>query len=267
MRVMLALKLTLAPLLVAAATLAARRWGPRVGGLLMGLPLTTGPIFLLLAIEQGPRFAAAATVGILYGLAGLAAFAAAYAAVSRRTGWPVSLAAATAAFVAGSAAARILGNDPVTAGLTAWLALIAVVSRMPRPEHRPAAPMAPRWDLSVRMLAVAALTLTITAVAARLGPVPSGIVGTYPVAITVVVTFTHAQLGRGGAVTMLRGIVLSWISFVSCFLAIGLALEPWGIAPAAGLGLLAAMVTAFAVLRADRIVARAEISSDLIDNG
>jgi hypothetical protein len=59
----LLLKLTLAPLLVAAATLVAQKWGPRVGGLLMGLPLTTGPIFLLLAIDQGPHFAAGATVG------------------------------------------------------------------------------------------------------------------------------------------------------------------------------------------------------------
>ena len=40
---MLLLKLTLAPLLVVAATLAAQKWGPRVGGLLLGLPLTTSP--------------------------------------------------------------------------------------------------------------------------------------------------------------------------------------------------------------------------------
>jgi hypothetical protein len=75
---LLLLKLTLAPLLVAAATLVARRWGPRVGGLVVGLPLTTGPIFLFLAIDQGPGFAARATVGILFGLVGLAAFALAY---------------------------------------------------------------------------------------------------------------------------------------------------------------------------------------------
>ena len=68
---MLLLKLTLAPLLVAAATLVTQTWGPRVGGLLMGLPLTTGPIFLFLAIEQGPHFAAGTAVGILLGLVGL----------------------------------------------------------------------------------------------------------------------------------------------------------------------------------------------------
>jgi hypothetical protein len=59
---MLLLKLTLAPFLVAAATLIARKWGAKAGGLLMGLPLTTGPIFLFLAVDQGPRFAARALV-------------------------------------------------------------------------------------------------------------------------------------------------------------------------------------------------------------
>lgn len=47
----LLLKLTLAPLLVALATLVARRWGPKVGGIVVGLPLSTGPIFLFLAID------------------------------------------------------------------------------------------------------------------------------------------------------------------------------------------------------------------------
>src|SRR3954468_7151692 len=101
---LLLIKLTLAPLLVAAATLVARRWGPRVGGLFVGLPLTTGPIFLFLALDQGLDFAARATVGILSGLVGLAAFALAYAAASCRISWVGSLALAAVAFFAASAA-------------------------------------------------------------------------------------------------------------------------------------------------------------------
>ena len=54
---LLLLKLLLAPLLVGLATLAARRWGPKIGGIVVGLPLSTGPIFLFLAIDQGLGFA------------------------------------------------------------------------------------------------------------------------------------------------------------------------------------------------------------------
>src|SRR6516162_7774542 len=253
----------LAPLLVAAATLVARKWGPSVGGLLLGLPLTTGPIFLFLAVDQGLHFAALAGVGILFGLIGLAAFAVAYAAASSRTGWVASLASATAAFFAFSAFARRLGSDVVIAGLAAWLVLVLAASLIGRPEPGMDRATPPWWDLSVRMLAVAALTLAITAAAARLGPMLSGIPATYPTAITVVLTFTHAQLGRNAALAMLRGNVLSWISFASCFLAIGLSLEALGIPPAIGLGVLAAIATSVLVLWTDRQVSASRADSSL----
>jgi hypothetical protein len=257
---MLLLKLTLAPLLVAAATLVAQKWGPSVGGLLMGLPLTTGPIFLLLAIDQGPHFAAGAAVGILFGLVGLAAFAVAYAAASRRTGWVASLASATAAFFAFAAGSPQLGSDVIVAGLAAWLAQVIAILLIPRPELGIAHTATPWWDLWVRMFAVAALTLAITTAAARLGSMLSGVVGTYPVAITVVITFTHSQFGRNAVLAMLRGSVLSWISFASCFLVIGLALEAIGTGLAIGLGALAAVATSVLVLWMGRVVARKDKS-------
>ena len=53
------------PVAVALATLAMRRWGPAVVGMLMGLPLMTGPISLFLAVDQGIEddFATAALIG------------------------------------------------------------------------------------------------------------------------------------------------------------------------------------------------------------
>ena len=50
---LLLLKIVLAPMHVAIATLVARRWGPRIGGIVVGLPLSTGPIFLFLASPAG----------------------------------------------------------------------------------------------------------------------------------------------------------------------------------------------------------------------
>ncbi len=251
---MLLLKLTLAPFLVAAATLIARKWGAKVGGLLMGQPLTTGPTFLFLAVDQGSRFAARASVGILFGLIGLAAFALAYAISSNRFGWTGCLAAAVAAFLAFSVAARWLGSDVVVAALAACAALLLATSLIRKPRPGDASPPPPRWDLWVRMSAVAALTLATTEVAARLGPILSGIVGTYPVAITIVVTFTHVQLGRDAVLAMLHGSILSWFAFASCFLVIGILIEELGVAVSMSLGVLAALVTSVLVLWTDRVV-------------
>jgi hypothetical protein len=260
MSMMLLLKLTLAPVLVVAATLVTQKWGPRIGGLLMGLPLTTGPIFLFLAIEQGPHFAAGTAVGILFGVAGLAAFAMVYTVSSRMTGWVACLASATAAFLIVSLGARRLGSDVTTAAVTAWLALGLAGSLMRRPELQSTRVSPPRWDLWLRILAVAVLTLATTTAAARLGPMLSGIVGTYPVAITVVVAFTHVRFGRDAALVMLRGSVLSWFSFVSCFLTIGLWIEAVGTASAMALGVLVAIATSVLVLRADRVIAQRGMS-------
>src|SRR6266542_2340199 len=69
------LKLIVTPLLIAAATLVARRWGPGVGGWLAGFPLTSAPVSVFLALEQGPDFAAGAAVGTLGGVIGSFAFA------------------------------------------------------------------------------------------------------------------------------------------------------------------------------------------------
>lgn len=50
-------KIFAVPILVALATLAIRRWGAAIGGLLTGLPFMTGPTSFFLAIDQGVDFA------------------------------------------------------------------------------------------------------------------------------------------------------------------------------------------------------------------
>src|SRR5437763_1777798 len=104
----LALKLVLTPALIAIATLSGRRWGPSIGGWLVGLPFTSGPVSFFLAIEQGTPFAAAAAAGSIGGAAASAVFAIAYAATARRFGWPVSLGGASLAFAVAVTALRAM---------------------------------------------------------------------------------------------------------------------------------------------------------------
>lgn len=80
------IKLIAAPLLLALATLAARRWGTVLGGILIGLPLISGPISVFLAIENGAGFAVETARGALAGTVALAVFTCVYAAVCPK-GW------------------------------------------------------------------------------------------------------------------------------------------------------------------------------------
>ena len=75
----LVLKLVVTPLLIAAATLVARRWGPGVGGWLAGFPLTSAPVsvFFALALNTPVQYLAK----YLPGKSRLSATAAAFLAI------------------------------------------------------------------------------------------------------------------------------------------------------------------------------------------
>ena len=79
-------KLILPSVLILLPSLAARRWGHAIGGWLVGLPMTTGPVVAFLAIQYGPEFAVRAAGGSIIGAAGQAAFSIGYA-LAVRQGW------------------------------------------------------------------------------------------------------------------------------------------------------------------------------------
>ena len=80
----LILKLVLTPALIGAASLAGRRWGAAVGGWLVGIPFTSAPIALFLALDHGTSFAASASVGMLLGTISQAIFCLAYSSCAGR---------------------------------------------------------------------------------------------------------------------------------------------------------------------------------------
>src|SRR5207244_11718069 len=181
-RMMLALKLVLTPALIAIATLAGRRFGPSIGGWLVGLPFTSGPVSLFLALEQGTSFAAAAASGSIAGAAASALFAVVYAAVARRAGWIASLAVASIAFVITIAALRLvpLGSGLPLPLLAIYAVTIAValgpIGLIAEPPALPAEVAPPRWDLPARMMVATSIVVALTCVAPVLEPEPTVLV-------------------------------------------------------------------------------------------
>ena len=115
----LALKLFLAPACVVAVSLAGRRWGPTVAGLLGGFPVVAGPILLVVTIDQGREFGADAAAGSLLGLTAVAASAVVYARAAPRLSPAPTLLAAWAAFFAGVALLGVVDVSPPVAFLIA----------------------------------------------------------------------------------------------------------------------------------------------------
>src|SRR5215467_6802389 len=84
---MLVLKLILTPILIGLASLVSRRWGPTVSGWLIGLPLTSAPVVLFLALELGTTFASRVAQGVILGVLSQAVFCLTYAWLSLRVVW------------------------------------------------------------------------------------------------------------------------------------------------------------------------------------
>jgi hypothetical protein len=251
----LALKLVVTPTLIALATLAGRRFGPSISGWLVGLPFTSGPVSLFVAIEQGTGFAAAAASGSIAGAAAAAVFAVVYAAMARRTGWLATLVVASLVFIVSIAALRALalGGELPLPLLALYVATIAAtlvaVALIPGPGALPSADPAPVWDLPARMIVATGLVLVITAFAPLIGPQLTGLITTYPVYASVLAAFAHAQRGPEAATHVVRGLCFGLLAFATFFFVIGAAIDRLGIPIAFAGAIVTALVVQASTLR------------------
>jgi hypothetical protein len=223
---LLAIKLLLAPTFVVGASLGARRFGVRVGGLIGGLPVVAGPILLAYALAHGRSFAAGAAAGTLLGLVSLIAFVVMYAHLAGRMSWGASMLAGWLAFATGTAIFSVL-SLPLGAvlGIVA-LALALGLAALPRPAGVPAAHTPPpTWDLPLRAACAATLVVSLTAVAGWLGPQLSGLLAPFPIIATVLATFTHAQRGTDELRRLLRGLLAGFGAFALFCFVLSLALR------------------------------------------
>jgi hypothetical protein len=220
----------LAPLLVGAASVAARWWGHGIGGLVSAFPAIVGPVLLIGADRHGASFAAQEATGVLLGLAALSGFALAYGWTAPHTSWPVSLTAgwAVAAVMAGLAGA-------VGANLAGALAMaVASLGVAHRGLRRAMVPEfwlePPRGDIALRMAFTALLVVSLAAVAGWLGPTAGGILAALPVLACILAAFTHQRHGGAAATQLLRGMLSGMAGFVVFCVLVAALVENAGVA-------------------------------------
>jgi hypothetical protein len=236
--VLLVLKLTLVPLLIAGVTLVSRRWGTQIGGVITSTPVVAGPTLSFYAVEQGHAFAATAAQGTLLGVFALAAFCVAYGWCARRAPWHLSLIVGSIAFFAVTPFLYRTQLRPVLALVSGSAVLVAARQLLPVPRHAPPKPNIPLWeDLPVRMVAAAIVVLVLTSFAQWLGPTLSGVLAAFPVAAAILAGFTHAQRGPEAVLQYLRGLLPGLCSFaLFCFL-LAILLRTWSLAAALALAI------------------------------
>jgi uncharacterized membrane protein (GlpM family) len=227
----LAAKILLAPAFVIGASLAARRYGARIGGLVGGLPVVAGPILLVFALSHGRAFAAEAAAGTLLGIVSLLAFVMVYSHLAGRARWATSLLMGWAAFFAmtGTLSTFTIGSGPALAVVLGTVALTLAVLPKVRGERLSATSL-PAWDLPLRGLSALALVLALTALAGQLGPKLSGLLAPFPVIASVLAVFTHAQHGEEDLLRIMRGFVVGLVAYALFCFALAVSLESLTIA-------------------------------------
>jgi hypothetical protein len=240
---LLVLKISLSPLLVAAGSLAQRRWGQAVGGRIVGLPLTSLPLLYLLAVADGTRFAAAAATASLAGTSAQAVLTWAYARAAGRHGPAVSVASCLAAFGVVLAGLDAVPLSPAVGAAVGSLVLVVVLVGWPRRSGAAVPETAAAPSLVLRMALAGGFALAVSEAAAPLGAHLAGLVTALPVLSVVMFALTHREEGAAAAQEFAHGVARGSFSVIAALAVLAVVL-PTGHLAAAFVGAVGASLLA-----------------------
>lgn len=214
---LLLLKLSLVPAAVLLATLAARRYGHAVSGLLAGLPLIAAPITAMLLLDHDAAHVAEIAKATLSSVPGSIAFIVAFAWSSRRMAWWLCLVMAAIAYVAVGSVTTMPGWPAATPFVAGLVSPAVGLALMPRGEVQQVLPSVPNLEVFFRLLLATLLAAAVIVGAEHFPTRVSGLLLAWPINGTVLPSFTLPLYGHAATVVLLRGFATGLIGFVVFF--------------------------------------------------
>ncbi|MCU0325221.1 MAG: hypothetical protein MUF45_08205 [Spirosomaceae bacterium] len=205
------------PLVIGGVTLASKKWGNLIGGMIASLPWIAGPIILFFTLEQGIDFTINSVKGIMIGTIGVLGFCFAYIYSCISQKWYVSLLLAYLAFAITSMILNAIGHF---IGLTVWYLLtifLIVLSLVifPKLEKQKSHSQPLKYDIYLRMIIATLFVVFITYLADTLGPTWSGILTPFPIMTAILSAFTHYTQGPHSTSIIMRGMLSGFAGFAS----------------------------------------------------
>jgi hypothetical protein len=220
--------------IVVAASRATERAGPFVGGMIATLPVSTGPVYVFLAIDHGAQFVSESARMSVASTAAIVAFVAVHAHAAQRFGTLRSLGLATLAWLAVALLLQLRDwhfAEVCVLFVAAFGAAIFGLRRYAEVTESPRIPRA-RYDLALRALLVALVVLATTAAAQTLGPAATGVVATYPVVFTSLILILQPRCGGPFTAAMLVNGLKGLLGFGVALVVLHLAAARMSAAPA-----------------------------------
>ena len=227
----LALRLVLPPLVVALASMAQRHLGDRLGGLVVGLPLTSGTFLVLLLPTHGGTSVAEAAVGMLAGQIAVIVMAVTYSGLVR-AGFAVSLLGAVTGWSLAALAVRPL-ETLLVCSLVFGVMAFAALSIWPPAHEEPASGSTHSGgrEVMTRTVLASSLVIALTTGVHVLGPQLAGLLSAAPLVALVLTPSTHRERGAGAVRSLLHGVVRGSVGAAVFAVVVALTVEGLG-APA-----------------------------------
>jgi hypothetical protein len=213
----LALKALTTAAIVVAAAYVAERTRPFLAAMVLSLPVSAGPAYVMLALDQPPDFIAQAALASIVTNASIVPGVLAYAWLANRgASMPVSLAGLLGGWFALALVTRHVEWTLTTALLlnAVCFAIGMVASR--HWLHAPSlARPASRWfDIPIRAALVVTLVILVVSISSSIGPAATGLLALLPVAYSSFIILMHRRLGGPAIAAALCNGLIMLVGFI-----------------------------------------------------
>jgi hypothetical protein len=249
------IRVLLAPLAVVAGTLAQRRFGYAVSGLILGLPLTSLPLLWLVALQHGTVFASSMTGALLVGSIAEAMVLWLYARLTIHLSPSLALVGALGAFALAAEAVNLLRLSALLAAVITALGFAAALRWWPvaSQDHTTSDGPSRLW---LRVTLSAVFTLVLVALAGRLGPVLAGLIDALPAMSLMMAFTTHHDHGPGASSRFLHGVTRGSFSYLAAMIVLAELLRTGNLLLAFASALVAALLVQGSIQVHDTLLTR-----------
>ncbi len=226
------LRAAAAATVVVTASVLAEAVGPFWGGLIVSLPISAGPAYVMLALQHDAAFIAAGALGSLVTNAVTILYMLAIILLAPRLHWTRTLGAALALWLVLAWLVRLVAWD--LAGVCALnVVVFAVALWFSRNALRGGASRGAgtrrRWfDLPLRALLVGALTATVVSTSQWLGPSLTGMAAVFPIALSGLALVVLPNLSGAASAALFASALRAMPGFAIAVLVLHLTAESLG---------------------------------------
>jgi hypothetical protein len=198
------------------------------------LPVSTGPVYVFLAIDHGAQFVSESAAMSVASTAAIVAFVAVHAVAAQRYGTLRALGLATLAWLGVALLLQLRDwrfAEVCVLFITAFAAAIFGLRRYAEVTEAPRIPRT-RYDLALRAGLVALVVLATTAASHSFGPSVTGVLATYPVVFTSLILILQPRCGGPFTAAMLVNGLKGLLGFGVALVVLHLAAARMNAAPA-----------------------------------